>query len=86
MDLPCVLVLISHWQTWRFPLAGPFMGFKIFNVFFPGVSGTVQLDSNGDRIGDYWLWDMKETENVYQKWAEVRMSDKEADLPVCIFS
>ena len=54
------------------------------NSFYQGVSGTVQLDSNGDRIGDYWLWDMKESENVYQKWAEIRMSDKEANLQVCI--
>ena len=56
----------------------------IGNSFYKGVSGTVQLDSNGDRIGDYWFWDMKESENVYQKWAEVRMSDKEANLQVCI--
>ena len=51
---------------------------------FVGVSGQVQLDSNGDRIGNYWLWSIAKGRAVYDKWAEVRMTDKEAGKEVQI--
>ena len=51
-----------------------------------GVSGTVQLDSNGDRIGDYWLWHIPQKRSAYEKWGEVRMTDREAGNEVGIIT
>ena len=50
-----------------------------------GVSGTVQLDSNGDRIGDYWLWHIPQRRSTYEKWGEVRMTDREVGNEVWKF-
>ena len=42
------------------------------------MSGPVQLDSNGDRIGDYWLWSLKERSSAeYERWGRVEMTKKE---------
>lgn len=42
---------------------------------FAGKSGPVQLDSNGDRIGSYWLWSIPYKGVKYEKWGSVEMGD-----------
>ena len=54
------------------------------SIIYAGVSGRVELDSNGDRIGDYWLWSMPENEEKYALWGEVQMTAKLAgNAEVC---
>ncbi len=50
------------------------------------MSGPVQLDSNGDRIGDYWLWSLKERSSAeYERWGRVEMTKKEKGDAVSLY-
>nr|KAG5697776.1 hypothetical protein BaRGS_026733 [Batillaria attramentaria] len=41
---------------------------------FKGVTGNVKLDSNGDRLPDYWVWSMAAGEDVFSHGMEARMT------------
>lgn len=46
-------------------------------MFFPtGITGNVQLDNNGDRNPDYWVWDLAPGEDTFKVALEVRMTPK----------
>eukprot|EP00057_Strongylocentrotus_purpuratus_P009404 XP_011663878.1 PREDICTED: atrial natriuretic peptide receptor 1-like isoform X2 [Strongylocentrotus purpuratus] len=56
---------------------------KMWNRTFEGISGTVTINSNGDRDADYSLWDMTDTEegtfeviaNYYGATGEFKVTD-----------
>ena len=34
--------------------------------YYPGASGVIELDENGDRkASDYYIWEIQETDGVY---------------------
>ncbi|KAL5004738.1 hypothetical protein ScPMuIL_018194 [Solemya velum] len=41
---------------------------------FRGLTGNVQLDSNGDRDPDYWIWSTAPDEDVFRVTLEVRVT------------
>ena len=40
-----------------------------------GVTGTVVMDENADRLPNYWLWHMNPAGSEFQVWTEIRMID-----------
>ncbi|XP_072028114.1 atrial natriuretic peptide receptor 1-like [Amphiura filiformis] len=51
---------------------------KMWNRTFEGVYGTIKVNDNGDRDGDYSMWDMVDTENGVFK-----MNDKKSKAMIC---
>ena len=45
-----------------------------------GVSGIVQLDDNGDRVADYWMWHLQPGQDSYVKWAVIPMTKGHEDV------
>ncbi|XP_021355840.1 atrial natriuretic peptide receptor 1-like [Mizuhopecten yessoensis] len=44
---------------------------------FRGITGNVQVDSNGDREPDYWIWDMTDSGSRFEVVLEAQMTSSE---------
>jgi len=40
-----------------------------------GMSGTVKLDHNADRIANYRIWHLPKASNAYQNFIDIEMID-----------
>ncbi len=46
----------------------------LFIKLFAGKSGKVMMDNNGDRIADYWLWQLTPQADKFELWAQINMT------------
>ncbi|XP_067667417.1 atrial natriuretic peptide receptor 1-like [Haliotis asinina] len=53
---------------------GTLMFNKAKGKSFRGVTGTVQVDNNGDREPDYWVWDLQPGEQKFSVALEARLT------------
>lgn len=47
---------------------------------FTGITGNVQLDSNGDREPDYWVWDLKPSGDKFEVVIDARMTSQTIEV------
>ncbi|CAD5113975.1 DgyrCDS3138 [Dimorphilus gyrociliatus] len=59
------------------PRNGTFIFDQAKNITFKGISGDVVLDEIGDRIGDYWIWQLRKKRDEYDLWAKISVSKKD---------
>ena len=52
----------------------------MWTVPLPGVTGTVKLDGNGDRLPDYWVWKVPKDQHAFKVTMEARMTSDDPQV------
>jgi len=48
---------------------------SVVERLFVGLSGTVKLDSNADRIANYRIWHLPKDSDAYEDFVDIEMID-----------